>query len=141
MGRRLRSRAVCSVNSIELRRYTFVLPKKPRLVRIKGSGPTENKTPHSPPGTPRRKGRCHKNFSSNSDYDEYVGRVSLKAPHTQFSVIPSRDITDPRITRASHCFYFWGRLACTQAQRAFVTPANTAWRCCVVSPVAGLENT
>lgn len=37
------------MNSIELKRYTFVLPKKPRLVRVKGSGPTENKTPHSPP--------------------------------------------------------------------------------------------
>ena len=112
------------MNSIELKRYTFVLPKKPRLVRVKGSGPTENKTPHSPPGTPRRIGRCHKNFSSDSDYGEYVGRVSLKAPHTQFSVIPSRAITDPRINTRKPLLLLLGAIGMHASAKGICYPSQ-----------------
>ena len=82
-----------------MKKVDFVIPAKPRLVRtsnVKNS--TESDHPPPPP-PPFSKGVGSENFSRNpKQRNNYSSsRVSEAPPHTKFTVIPSRAITDPRI--------------------------------------------
>jgi hypothetical protein len=70
----------------------FKLPPKPTL-KLVPSAPDETTPSPSPGAVTRGRGRKRK-FSP-----ECRPRVSESPPHTQFAVIPSRAITDPRINR------------------------------------------
>ena len=67
---------------------SFKLPPAPKIRLIESD---EDDIPSPSPLAPARRGRRRK-FSA-----EIRPRVSEEAPHTQFSVIPSRAVTDPRI--------------------------------------------
>jgi hypothetical protein len=107
----------------------FTIPPKPPKIRLMGYDgsiyeSTQKKAPYPSPGSPRRKGRRHKNFSSDSDFDEYVGRVSLKAPHTQFAVIPSRAISDPRINTRKPLLLLLGAIGMHASAKGICYPSQ-----------------
>jgi hypothetical protein len=112
------------VNSVQLNKCAFVLPKKPRLMRYDDSSDTSKEVPCPSTGSPRPRGRRHKNFSSDSDFDEYVGRVSLKAPHTQFAVIPSRAISDPRINTRKPLLLLLGAIGMHASAKGICYPSQ-----------------
>ncbi len=107
----------------------FAIPPKPPKIRLLGyDGPiyesTQKKAPYPSPGSPRRRGRRHKKFSSDSDFDEYIGRVSLKAPHTQFAVIPSRAISDPRINTRKPLLLLLGAIGMHASAKGICYPSQ-----------------
>ena len=67
----------------------FKLPKKPtiQLIDSADQGGVAPRTPGASEGARSRK------------FSQKKPRVSCAPPHTQFAVIPSRAITDPRINR------------------------------------------
>lgn len=85
----------------------FKIPPKPIIKLVDYDGKiscktTKVHTPSLPPSN--RKGMSQENFPSKSTKDRKDSRIlqslpklSEEPPHTKFSVIPSRAITDPRI--------------------------------------------
>ena len=107
----------------------FTIPTKPPKIRLLGyNGPiyesTQKKAPYPSPGSPRRRGRRHKNFFSDPDFDDYIGRVSLKAPHTQFAVIPSRAISDPRINTRKPLLLLLGAIGMHASAKGICYPSQ-----------------
>ena len=107
----------------------IILPERPPKIRLLGYDgsiyeSTQKRAPSPSPGTPGRRGGRHKNFSSDSDYSEYVGRVSLKAPHTQFSVIPSRAISDPRINTRKPLLLLLGAIGMHASAKGICYPSQ-----------------
>lgn len=75
-----------------MKRCDFIIPVKPKLVRPVGNDTNHQKeyVPSPPPHSTEEV--CSKNFPK-----KLGPRVSEAPPHTKFTVIPSRAITDSRI--------------------------------------------
>lgn len=65
-----------------------------------------------------------KNIFPNLDPDQSIGRVSLKAPHTQFSVIPSRAISDPRVNTRKPLLLLLGALGIHASAKGICYPSQ-----------------
>ena len=95
----------------------FKLPSKPTIkLVIDGS---EQDTPFPSPGTPHKRGRRRKFYSENRP------RVSDLPPHTQFAVIPSRAITDPRINRRKPLLLLLGAIGIHASAKGICYPSQT----------------
>ena len=93
----------------------FKLPKAPKIRLIQ----TDEDDPPSPsPLTPARRGRSRKFFSENRR------RVSDEPPHTQFAVIPSRAITDPRINRRKPLLLLLGAIGIHASAKGLCYPSQ-----------------
>ena len=83
----------------------FKLPTKPTIKLVDPTGEAQRtlkKAGISPPPPTGRSGGAQENFPENSTkrhrrQNRQIPKLSLKPPHTKFTVIPSRAITDPRI--------------------------------------------
>lgn len=93
----------------------FSLPPPPRIRMIEN--PVEG-TPSPPSGQPKRRGRTRR-FSS-----EIRPRVSDEPPHTQFAVIPSRAITDPRINRRKPLLLLLGAIGIHASAKGICYPSQ-----------------
>lgn len=112
-----------------LKPIKIILPDRPPKIKLVGyDGPMygkgSKKTPIPPRGGQPRKGRPHKNFPEDSDAEEMLGRVSLKGPHTQFSVIPSRAISDPRINTRKPLLLLLGALGTHASAKGICYPSQ-----------------
>jgi hypothetical protein len=65
-----------------------------------------------------------KNIFEESWQEDYLGRVSLNAPHTQFSVIPSRAISDPRINTRKPLLLLLGALGVHASAKGICYPSQ-----------------
>lgn len=82
-----------------MKKVSFVIPDKPRLVWTTETEQLPEKG-YPPPLHPRsNKGSGNENFSRKpKPRKQYsIRRVSDAPPHTKFAIIPSRAIIDPRI--------------------------------------------
>lgn len=95
-------------------KYRFVLGKRPKLREPKAA---EEYLPPSPTST-ERLGRRGK-FSSQD-----LPRVSDEPPHTQFAVIPSRAITDPRINRRKPLLLLLGAIGIHASAKGLCYPSQ-----------------
>jgi hypothetical protein len=93
----------------------FKLPKAPKIKLVESSEDTYPSP--SPPPQLRRGGR--QKFSS-----ENRPRVSDEPPHTQFAVIPSRAITDPRINRRKPLLLLLGAIGIHASARGLCYPSQ-----------------
>jgi hypothetical protein len=82
-----------------MNKVDFVIPAKPRLVRVPDAINLHGGSHAPPPPLRITKGAGGENFSRNSKRRKLCTntKVSGAPPHTKFTVIPSRAITDPRI--------------------------------------------
>lgn len=102
-----------------MKKTDFVIPTKPKLVRL-----TES---HLPPPTPRSKRDVgDENFPQKSP-----PRVSESPPHTKFTVIPSRAITDPRINTRKPLLLLLGAIGIHASIHGICYPSQRrlAWLC------------
>lgn len=84
-----------------MRKVEFVIPTKPKLVKVTGPDALGvNRHPFPPSPRSHRRDGIEK-FSSNRDQSNSEKKtcVSSAPPHTKFAVIPSRAVTDPRINK------------------------------------------
>lgn len=93
----------------------FSLPPPPRIRMVESP---EDRTPAPPAGGPHKMGRRRK-FSS-----KIRPRVSEAPPHTQFSVIPSRAITDPRINRRKPLLLLLGAIGMHASAKGLCYPSQ-----------------
>jgi len=93
----------------------FSLPPPPRIRMVENS---VEDTPSPGPGEPTRRGRRGK-FTS-----EIRPRVSDEPPHTQFAVIPSRAITDPRINRRKPLLLLLGAIGIHASAKGICYPSQ-----------------
>jgi hypothetical protein len=94
----------------------FKLPSKPTIRLVLDE--SEHDTPSLSPSTPHKKGR-RRRFSS-----EIRPRVSDSPPHTQFAVIPSRAITDPRINRRKPLLLLLGAIGIHASAKGICYPSQ-----------------
>jgi len=93
----------------------FKLPPSPVIRLIESD---EDDIPSPSPLAPVRRGRRRK-FSS-----EVHPRVSNEPPHTQFAVIPSRAITDPRINRRKPLLLLLGAIGIHASAKGLCYPSQ-----------------
>jgi len=93
----------------------FKLPPSPVIRLIESD---EDDIPSPSPLAPVRRGRRRK-FSS-----EVHPRVSNEPPHTQFAVIPSRAITDPRINRRKPLLLLLGAIGIHASAKGICYPSQ-----------------
>ena len=96
-------------------RKEFHLPPPPIIRMVEGS---EEEYPSPSPGTPHKRGRRRKFSSENRP------RVSDAPPHTQFAVIPSRAITDPRINRRKPLLLLLGAIGIHASAKGICYPSQ-----------------
>jgi hypothetical protein len=94
----------------------FKLPSKPTIRLVIDD--SEQDTPSPSPGAPLKRGR-RREFSP-----ENRPRVSDAPPHTQFAVIPSRAITDPRINRRKPLLLLLGAIGIHASARGICYPSQ-----------------
>jgi hypothetical protein len=94
----------------------FKLPSKPTIRLVINE--SEKDTPSPSPGTPPKRGRRRKFSSENRP------RVSDAPPHTQFSVIPSRAISDPRINRRKPLLLLLGAIGIHASAKGLCYPSQ-----------------
>jgi hypothetical protein len=95
---------------------SFKLPPAPKIRLIESD---EDDTPSPSPLAPVRRGRRRKFSSENRP------RVSDAPPHTQFAVIPSRAITDPRINRRKPLLLLLGAIGIHASAKGICYPSQT----------------
>ena len=94
---------------------SFKLPPRPKLIKPE---PDDECSPPSP--APKEiSGRGEKFSSGNKP------RVSDAPPHTQFAVIPSRAITDPRINRRKPLLLLLGAIGIHASAKGICYPSQT----------------
>jgi hypothetical protein len=93
----------------------FKLPKAPKIKLVESS---EDTYPSPSPPPQVRRGRRQKFSSENRP------RVSDEPPHTQFAVIPSRAITDPRINRRKPLLLLLGAIGIHASARGLCYPSQ-----------------
>lgn len=93
----------------------FRLPPPPRIHMVENSGAD---TPSPPPAQPKRGGHRRKFSSRNKP------RVSDAPPHTQFAVIPSRAITNPRINRRKPLLLLLGAIGIHASAKGICYPSQ-----------------
>jgi hypothetical protein len=94
----------------------FKLPPRPTL-KLVPSDPSET-TPSPYPAAPSREGRKQKFSSPNRP------KVSDAPPHTQFAVIPSRAITDPRINQRKPLLLLLAALGLHASKKGICYPSQ-----------------
>ena len=93
----------------------FKLPPRPNISLVEGS---QEEYPSPSPGTRSRRGHRQKFSSENRP------RVSEAPPHTQFAVIPSRAITDPRINRRKPLLLLLGAIGIHASAKGLCYPSQ-----------------
>jgi hypothetical protein len=93
----------------------FKLPKAPKIRLIESD---EDDTPSPSPLAPVSRGRRRKFSSENRPH------VSDAPPHTQFAVIPSRAITDPRINRRIPLLLLLGAIGIHASAKGICYPSQ-----------------
>ncbi len=94
----------------------FKLPSKPRIRLVIDESEQDTLCP--PRVSPSRRGRRRKFSSENRP------RVSDAPPHTQFAVIPSRAITDPRINRRIPLLLLLGAIGIHASAKGICYPSQ-----------------
>ena len=94
----------------------FKLPSKPRIRLVIDE--SEEYTLCPPRVSPSRRARRQKFPSENRP------RVSEAPPHTQFAVIPSRAITDPRINRRKPLLLLLGAIGIHASAKGICYPSQ-----------------
>ena len=95
----------------------FKLPPRPSISLVEGSE-EEYPSPSPSPGTRSRRGRRQKFSPENRP------RVSEAPPHTQFAVIPSRAVTDPRINQRKPLLLLLGALGIHASAKGICYPSQ-----------------
>ena len=113
----------------ELKASPIILPKRPPKIRLVGYDgplyePAGKEAPFGAGTPPRRKGRRQKNVGRFLDEKDHIGRVSLQPPHTQFSVIPSRAISDPRVNTRKPLLLLLGALGIHASAKGICYPSQ-----------------
>lgn len=93
----------------------FKLPKAPKIKLVESS---EDTYPPPSPLVPVRRGRKQKFFPGNRP------KVSEEPPHTQFAVIPSRAVTDPRINRRKPLLLLLGAIGIHASAKGLCYPSQ-----------------
>jgi len=112
-----------------LKSTSYTIPAKAPKIKLVGyEGPVWRDGGDDPPlggGTlPKRKRMPRRNIFEESWQEDHLGRVSLKAPHTQFSVIPSRAISDPRINTRKPLLLLLGALGMHASAKGICYPSQ-----------------
>jgi hypothetical protein len=94
---------------------TFKLPPAPKIRLVESD---EKDTPSPSPPAPVRRGRRQKFSSKNRP------KVSNEPPHTQFAVIPSRAISDPRINRRKPLLLLLGAIGIHASAKGLCYPSQ-----------------
>lgn len=103
------------MNKTSPEQRSFKLPPPPKIKLVRDD---RESAPSPSPGRRSKEGGKRK-FSS-----EIRPRVSDEPPHTQFSVIPSRAITDPRINRRKPLLLLLGAIGIHASAKGICYPSQ-----------------
>ena len=104
------------MNKTSPEQKSFRLPPPPKIKLVRDSRESD---PSPSPGR-RSKGGSKRKFSS-----ENRPRVSEAPPHTQFAVIPSRAITDPRVNRRKPLLLLLGAIGIHASAKGICYPSQS----------------
>lgn len=113
----------------EIKPISFTIPPKPPEIKLMGyqlssKNPRKKGAPSPLGEAPQRQGISSENIYGDFLVGDYLGRVSLKAPHTQFSVIPSRAISDPRINTRKPLLLLLGAIGVHVSAKGICYPSQ-----------------
>lgn len=115
------------MKQIKPARYT--IPEQAQKIKLVGyqfpsMNSKEKGVPSPPGGASKRKRMSPENILDGFHEKDYLGRVSLQPPHTHFSVIPSRAISDPRINTRKPLLLLLGAIGMHASAKGICYPSQ-----------------